>query len=267
MSLAEATRALTGQEILFVQTLQGGDLSQVARITLAPDHITYVAKTGPRVACEARMLAALAQAGSPVPDVIGVSGDVLLMEDLPEGPATPDAWAGLGMALKAQHKVVGAAYGWVEPYAFGPVAIPCAPRATWPGFWADQRLMAAPGEMPRAIAKRLERLSARLPDLLPPAPPASLLHGDLWRGNVHFSGGKGNFIDPACYHGHGEVDLAMLHLFGAPPPEFQDAYGPLDAGAAERRPIYQLWPALVHLRLFGAGYRGLVENLLDRCGV
>ena len=73
-------------------------------------------------------------------------------------------------------------------------------------------------------------------------------------------------IDPACYHGDGEVDLAMLELFGAPPEAFWSGYGGTEPGRAERRPIYQLFPALVHLRLFGANYRGMVSGLLDASG-
>jgi NAD dependent epimerase/dehydratase family enzyme len=69
------------------------------------------------------------------------------------------------------------------------------------------------------------------------------------------------------YYGDGEVDLAMLHLFGAPHPEFQAAYGPLAPGWQVRRSIYQLWPALVHVRLFGSGYHGMVAGVLDRFGV
>ena len=58
----------------------------------------------------------------------------------------------------------------------------------------------------------------------------------------------------------------MLHLFGAPSSAFDDAYGSLPDGWQARRPIYTLWPALVHLRLFGTGYRSLVERLLDAAG-
>lgn len=269
MSLADAVCALLGQDVLDMHTLHGGDLSEVRRITLAPDHGTCVAKTGAIVAREARMLQALAQAGAPVPDVIGVHGDVLLMEDLPEGKATTAAWAEFGAALRALHDVHGTTYGWDEDYAFGAVEIRNTPRDNWPDFWAEQRLMAAPEALPAEIALRVERLAGRLDTHLPRTPPASLLHGDLWRGNVHFSAGKACLIDPACYHGHGEVDLAMLHLFGAPPPDFMEGYGRLglDPDANARRAIYQLWPALVHLRLFGAGYRGMVCGLLDRCGV
>jgi len=74
-------------------------------------------------------------------------------------------------------------------------------------------------------------------------------------------------IDPACYFGPGEVDLAMLALFDRPGSEFRAGYGPPEPGEADRRPLYQLWPALVHLRLFGSGDRALVERLLGAVGV
>jgi fructosamine-3-kinase len=74
-------------------------------------------------------------------------------------------------------------------------------------------------------------------------------------------------IDPACYHGHAEVDLAMLELFGAPPKAFWQGYGPEEPGRAERRAIYQLFPALVHFRLFGAGYQSMVARLLLAAGI
>ena len=73
-------------------------------------------------------------------------------------------------------------------------------------------------------------------------------------------------IDPACYHGHTEVDLAMLGLFDQPDAAFYEAYGLLEPGHDERTAIYRLWPALVHLRLFGAGYRPMVERLLQATG-
>ena len=52
-----------------------------------------------------------------------------------------------------------------------------------------------------------------------------------------------------------------------PPDAFFEAYGPLAPGASERLPIYRLWPALVHLRLFGPSYRGMVEGFLHQAGV
>jgi fructosamine-3-kinase len=79
-------------------------------------------------------------------------------------------------------------------------------------------------------------------------------------------GGLAALIDPACYHGHAEVDLAMLTLFDSPGDSFREAYGELEPGWAERRPIYQLFPALVHMRLFGRNYAGLLDRLLGDLG-
>jgi len=74
-------------------------------------------------------------------------------------------------------------------------------------------------------------------------------------------------IDPACYYGDREVDFAMLALFGAPEADVLAAYGPLPPGFAERRAVYQLWPAIVHVRLFGSAYHPMLDGLLAACGV
>ncbi len=91
----------------------------------------------------------------------------------------------------------------------------------------------------------------------PPEPPARI-HGDLWSGNVLWSGGKGWLIDPAAHGGHRETDLAMLALFGAPYRDeilaAYDAVTPLAAGWRARVPLHQLHPLLVHACLFGEPY-------------
>ena len=190
---------------------------------------------------------------------------LMLMEALP--PGGPVEGRALGEAVRALHAASGEAYGWSEDYAFAEVAIPNAPAADWPTFWAQRRLLPALPALPTPLGRRVERLAQALDARLPAAPRPALLHGDLWGGNVHGGAGRVWLIDPACFHGDAEVDLAMLSLFGRPPPGFADAYGALDPGWEERRPIYQLWPALNHVRLFGAGYHGMVDALLDAAGV
>ncbi len=246
--------------------LSGGDLSQVLRVDTA-DGRRIVAKAGPLVAVEARMLAAMAETGAPVPRVLALEGRVMLIEALEETAPMPAGWAALGRGLARLHRAPeggGAGYGWEEDYAFGPLPIANAPLEDWPGFWAARRLLAT--DAPADLRARLETLARRLPDLLPARPAPALLHGDMWTGNALFAGDAAWLIDPACYRGHHEVDLAMLTLFARPPETFWRAYGRLDPGSQARRALYQLWPALVHLHLFGTGYRGMVEGLLARLG-
>jgi fructosamine-3-kinase len=223
-----------------------------------------VAKSGPAVGTEAAMLRALAGAGIRVPGVVGEHDGVLLLQHVAhDGVLSPNAWADIGAEMAKLHARTGEAYGWPVDYALGTVALDNREGRDWPRFWGEQRLAAAARLLDRPWRERVERLVGRLPGLLPAAPPPSFLHGDLWTGNILVEGGRlAALIDPACYHGHAEVDLAMLCLFGEPPEAFWDAYGAREAGWERRLPVYQLFPALVHLRLFGAAYAPMVDRLL-----
>lgn len=265
MNPAQRAADLLGAELAGSRMLQGGDLSAVLRITLT-DGRTAVAKAGPTARAEAAMLDAIRAAGAPAPQVLAVAGDLLVLQDLGQDQGIAGVWADLGHVLRRLHAVTGPGYGWPQDHRFGPVEIPNAPLPDWPEFWAARRLLPSCPHLPADLARRVETLARRLPDLLPTRPAPALLHGDLWVGNVMAQGARvTGLIDPACYHGDAEVDLAMLSLFARPGAAFHAAYGATpDAG---RRPIYQLWPALVHLRLFGGGYRGLVDACLTDAGV
>ncbi len=264
-STAEACRRLLGAAPVKQRRLQGGDLSEVLWLTLE-DGRSAVAKRGPRVATEARMLQAMAEAGVPVPQVLGHQGDLLFLQALNETPPGPGAWKAAGRALRALHEQTGKAYGWPEGYGFAAIEIDNRPEENWPGFWASRRILPLLGHLPRDLRMRAERLARSLPERLPQSPPPALLHGDLWQGNLLFCGHRACFIDPACYHGHAEVDLAMLDLFGAIPQAFREGYGAAEPEEHERRPIYQLGPALMHVALFGPAYHGLVARLLGAAG-
>lgn len=267
---------LLGTEVVSASLCHGGDLSRVIRIGLACGG-TVIAKTGPAPRVEAAMLRAIAAAGAPAPAVLAVDDQLLVLECLADTGRPDDAWGALGRALATLHACRGDGYGWPDDYAFGPLAIvnqmsraghPASSDPDWPGFWAACRLAVHLPALDPPLARRIERLIASLHDRLPAHPPAALLHGDLWGGNILVANGRiTGLIDPACYHGAAEVDIAMLGLFNTPTPAFFEAYGPPAPGHDQRLAIYRLWPALVHLRLFGAGYRPMVTGLLDRLGV
>lgn len=265
-ALAAQAAALLGVPVESERNISGGNLSRVVRLRLR-DGGTAIAKTGPAPRIEAAMLRAIAAAGISVPDILAVSDDLLILAECRSGGSLQAAWPSLGRCVAGLHAATGDRYGWPTDYAFGAVVIDNRAEATWPEFWAGRRLRVHLTHIPATLARRLELLAARLADRLPAHPRPALLHGDLWSGNILAAGGTVTaLIDPACYYGHTEVDLAMLSLFDHPSPEFEAAYRPREPGHDERQAIYQLWPALVHLRLFGGTYAGLVGRLLSRAG-
>lgn len=258
--------AVTGVAEERLERLAGESLSEVFLVP-RPDGVV-VAKSGPALEAEAAMLRAIASAGIPAPAVEGEHEGVLLLEHIPnDGLFSARAWGDIGLHVRRLHESCGDSFGWSTDYAIGTVALDNRESRDWPRFWAEQRLIATAALLDRPWRERVDRLAGRIDDLLPSGPPPALLHGDLWAGNVLVHDGRlAALIDPACYHGDREVDLAMLALFSSPPDEFWEGYGPLGPGWRERQPVYQLFPALAHVRLWGSTYFAMVDRLLAAVG-
>lgn len=264
--LAAAAAALLGDEVAAASPVAGGNLSPIARIRLT-DGRAAIVKGGPAPRSEARMLDAIRAAGAPAPEVIAADESCLIIEELAAGGQLAVAWGSLGSALAKLHATTGEQYGWHDDYAFGAVAIENAFSSNWPAYWAQHRLLPHVAHVDTDLARRIEALAGAIEDFLPATPAPALLHGDLWSGNVLVNDNAvSGLIDPACYYGHCEVDIAMISVFDHPGEEFLAAYGPLAAGHRERIAIYSLWPALVHVRLFGSGYISMTQRLLTSIG-
>lgn len=229
-------------------------------------------------AAEAEALEELRRARAvrvPEPVCHGVDGDrsFLVLEYLDLEPLEGAAPERLGRALAALHRVTRSQFGWNCDNTLGSTPQPNTPTDDWVEFWRVRRLgvqlelAGRNGYGPRVTAKG-ERLAHRLDRLLGGhRPAASLLHGDLWAGNAAATGGEPVIFDPAVYFGDRETDLAMTELFGGFPTVFYDAYReawPLDPGYAVRRVLYNLYHVLNHVNLFGGGYLGQAERMLDR---
>ncbi|TPW33568.1 fructosamine kinase family protein [Martelella alba] len=257
---------LLGIDAISLVWFASGDLSSLYRARL-PDGRHVIVKSGPAPMVEADMLRAIAMTGAPAPAVIAADETVLLMEEIAGRSGPGNAQADLGTVLAKLHAPTDRRFGWPDDYAFGRVTIHNRTASSWVEFWRDNRIVNNLPHVPRDLARRLEHLAGDLGNLIPDQPPAALVHGDLWSGNVMSIGDRITaLIDPASYYGDGEVDLAMLSLFGRLDRAFFDNYRPLEPGFAERQPVYSLWPALVHLRLFGEGYRSMVEGFLYAIG-
>jgi fructosamine-3-kinase len=268
-------------ELRSARPLGGGCISPCARIQLGGEAF-FVKWGGPGTPRdffieEARSLEALRARGAVrVPAVRGAAERWLLLEWLEPGSPGRSGWSELGRGLAAVHAPRSESFGWPASNYIGTLPQDNGAASGWGAFWRERRL--AP-QLERAFAagffagpdrRRFERLLVRMDALLADgdAEGASLLHGDLWSGNIHFtSDGVAALIDPSSYHGHREVDLAMAELFGGFEAPFFEAYteaAPLRPGYAElRRPIYQLYYQLVHVNLFGRGYIAGTIGSLD----
>ena len=183
----------------------------------------------------------------------------------------------LGELLAACHRVRGEPSAWERETLIGPLHQPNPPTASWINFFGDQRLrymtgMAREsGELPPALEERLLRIAESLDDFLMEPEYPALIHGDMWRTNIIVRAGRiAGIIDPALYYAHNEMELAYMALFDGVGPEFFRAYHehlPIDSEFYEtRRHIYNLYPLLVHLIIFGARYLQPLDDSLSRFG-
>jgi fructosamine-3-kinase len=210
-----------------------------------------------------------------IPEVIAAEEDFLALEFLESGSKRVKFDEELGRGLADLHRFSAGAPGWDFDNFIGPLPQANERTESWAEFYAEQRLRPRfeaairSGVAPGKWRSRFENLFERLPALVGDE-PMSRLHGDLWGGNLLVGpNGEPCLIDPAVYVGHREVDLAMMKLFGGFPSRVFQSYDeafPLLSGHELRVHLYQLYPLLVHVNLFGGGYVSSVERALDSLG-
>ncbi len=271
--------AAVGVEVRDARPLSGGDINQAFAVELADGRRLFVKchrSADPRMfRCEARGLAWLAEADAlRLPEVIAVGDRFLALELLEPGARIAGYSRALGRGLAALHAFGADRFGFDEDNFLATLEQDNTPEERWSDFYSRRRLEPLVqraidhGHAPDGWGRDFARLFARMDELAGPPEPPARLHGDLWSGNLHTApDGQPALIDPAVYGGHREIDLAMLRLFGSPGPDFFAAYHeryPLAAGHEERVALYQLYPLLAHVNLFGGGYVSSVERALRR---
>ncbi len=175
--------------------------------------------------------------------------------------------------LAAMHRTVAEAFGWYRDNTIGSTPQPNGWNNDWLVFLRERRighqLDLALQRGGRRLQQRGEELLDRMGDLFRDyTPVASLLHGDLWAGNwAATPGGEPVVFDPAVYYGDREADIAMTELFGGFGPRFYAAYNeawPLDPGYKVRKTLYNLYHVINHFNMFGGGYGGQAERMIDQ---
>ena len=212
-----------------------------------------------------------------IPEVIAYGQNYqrsyLILEFIPSVEAKKDFWRNFGTSLATVHSQTHAQFGLSFNNYIG--SLPQNNLYCEDGiqFFIERRLKVQAGlalyngAISQPLFDKFYRLYDVLPSLLPVEKPA-LLHGDLWSGNFLVDDyGSATLIDPAVYYGNREAELAFTHLFGSFQPEFYRSYEealPLENNFEERIPIYNLYPLMVHVNLFGSGYLAAVERTLTR---
>lgn len=254
-----------------LRPLGGGDMAAAYRLETPQGAVVAKRDDTERLRGEADGLRALRDAGSSliVPEVLALGDGWLIMEALESRPHSHRSARALGEGLRELHGHTTTAHGWPRDNACGRTPQPNAPLDDGREFQRERRLLS----LGRACQEhrlidarlygRIEAVAQTLEAWLPTA-PASLLHGDLWSGNVLYTPQGPAVIDPAVYRHYPEVDLAMLTLFGSPGAAFFEAYwdGAVPHDWPRREALFQLYPLLNHLLLFGGSYRGGVERAL-----
>jgi len=253
--------------LVAVSVLNGGWVGTTLLGTLAGGRKVVVKRSGWPAEIEANGLAALAGAGVPTPEVLAVSGEVLVLEHV---HGSPD-WGGLGLAIAKMHRVTGQRYGWHLDNRAGRFVQPNSWSADWPSFFTQNRVRThlQDPELPVDFRRRLEHAcDGPIQQMLSGASVPSLTHGDFWVGNTV----DGCWvIDPEVSFADRELDLAYMMMPSRRPlpPEFWEAYlaeWPLTDGFDQRRLVLGLHHRLLHVRHFGTSRLADLDRDLHTLG-
>jgi fructosamine-3-kinase len=282
MSLKAKLKNILDTNSLKLTSINGGDINEAYRVET--EHSRYFLKynTVPwahdMFLAEKRGLELLGSAGALVPGPIEVfstdTGAGLILQWMDTGNRRPGSWEQFGAALAILHRNTNDQFGLDHDNYIGRLSQSNGLTSKWLAFYAQHRIepqlkMAMDkGLMHSNFIKMSERAFKMIEQEHPPVIP-SLLHGDLWNGNLMFSRtGEPVFIDPAVYYGYREMDIAMMKLFGGFEPGLSqyNEILPLDPGWQNRLPFYQLYYILVHVNLFGGPYVSSALRILKKFG-
>jgi fructosamine-3-kinase len=282
MVLEDIVEEATGQRPTSLTKLAGGCVGDVCRLdfTDGSQIVAKLGEDGSKLDVEGRMLTYLRDKSElPVPEVLFAADNLLLLEFIEGENAQADAPEMHAAELMAGlHNLTAENFGLEFDTLIGGLHQPNPQTTSWLEFFRDQRLLYMAGvardagQLPGDIYDRVEKLAARLGEYLPTTSKPSLIHGDLWGGNILAKDNRVSaFIDPAIYYADAEIELAFSTLFNTFDKVFFACYQmhrPLEPDFFEvRRDLYNLYPLLVHVRLFGGSYVGSVDMQLKRFGI
>ena len=203
-----------------------------------------------------------------IPKVISQNSNHLLMEYLESDNYTNKLWEKFGRSIANLHQISNECFGLEYNNYIGSLIQENDKKEKWIDFFINKRIIPQLklGDFNTDTLRKFDKLFINIETILHEESP-SLLHGDLWNGNFLFNKERIVLFDPAVYFGNREMDIAMTKLFGGFNNRFYNAYNevfPLKRGWQERIDIYNLYPLLVHVNLFGGSYYSQLKNIVKR---
>lgn len=268
-------------EITDIRFVSGGSINTAARVSTLES--TFFIKFNhseheDMFEKEAKGLALLQQTNALcIPEVLGFGEyndkSYLVLEFIENGGQRPDFWQDFGRSLSILHSHTHSSFGLSFDNYIGSLEQQNQYYENGIDFFVEKRLRPMVGLalynglITPHLRDCFEQFYPLLPSLLPTEKP-SLLHGDLWSGNfLPNPYGYVCLVDPAPYYGLREAEIAFTHLFGGFDDEFYESYNEsyrLTPNFQSRIPLYNLYPLLVHVNLFGKSYLPPIERLVRR---
>lgn len=264
------------------ETVSGGSINEAYRFTVKNKNYFLKYNSATRfpdiIRLEVEGLKAIAETKTiAVPDIFLYEKvgeyELLILPYLPKEAPTFKLWENLADSLAAMHRLSALYYGWDNDNYIGRLRQSNTKHQNFLNFFIQERLQKQlvlanqSALLGKSENLAFELLFSRLDEIIPEACP-SLVHGDLWGGN--FIAGEGQtpyLIDPSIQYNFRETDIAFTHLFGGFDKRFYEAYQsnfPLASGFGERIAIYNLYPLLVHLNMFGKSYLSAIQTTLRK---